>query len=172
MVSSTSLSVPFLLVLLLCKMTPSFAITASEITAICSSSRNPSFCLDFLKSDPRFASADLAGAAQIAIDVGHTEATDTLNFVQSLVQKTTDPKLQEIFKSCSSNYEEAVGVFEDAKQYLSSKDYSGAGFAVSAALDHAITCNDDSQGTDPSLPQRNENLKSLCSLILGITNRL
>ncbi|KAJ4832940.1 hypothetical protein Tsubulata_036700 [Turnera subulata] len=111
MVSSTSFLVPFLLVSLLCMMTPSFAITESEIKDICANSMDPSFCSDFMKSDRRLASADLEGVAQISIDTGHSKATDNLNFVKSLAQKTTDHKLQDIYKSCATNYEDAVASY-------------------------------------------------------------
>ncbi|KAJ4843896.1 hypothetical protein Tsubulata_025947 [Turnera subulata] len=171
MVSPASFLVPFLLFLSLC-ITPSIAISEAEKNDICSNSMNPRFCGDFMKAEQRVASADFAGVAKIGVEVAHSRAKDTLNFLKSLIQKTTDPKVQEVYKSCSSNYEEAVSVFEEAKKYLSSKNYGGATTTVSAAMDHADSCKDDAQGTDPSLPERNENLKSLCSIILVVTDRL
>ncbi|KAJ4831806.1 hypothetical protein Tsubulata_031251 [Turnera subulata] len=83
----------------------------SEIKDICANSMDPGFCSDFMKSDRRLASADLEGVAQISIDTGHSKATDNLNFVKSLAQKTTDHKLQDIYKSCATNYEDAVASY-------------------------------------------------------------
>ncbi|KAJ4843895.1 hypothetical protein Tsubulata_025946 [Turnera subulata] len=171
--SSASFLVPFLLVLLSSIIAPSLAIPASDINNLCSGSRDATFCLSFLKSDPRFASAaDLAGVAQVAVEIGSAKATDTLNFVKEMAKKSTERRPREIYLTCSENYDNAVSSFADAKAYMSSKDFAGAGYAVSAVLDDADTCNEETEGADPSLPQRNQNVESICSLILYINTKL
>lgn len=179
---SSCFSLVSLLLVLLLLITPSFAglslmVTKQEINDICSKTSNPSFCSQVLNSDPRVATADLPGLAQISIDIGHAKALDTFKYIKSLLKQVLpqDPSLHERYLSCSENYDEAIDNFEMAEGAVSARSYAGAKSAISGALTQADTCNDDLQGSppDPSqLHQRNQNILNLCNIIFAILDRL
>ncbi|KAK2980659.1 hypothetical protein RJ640_011467 [Escallonia rubra] len=145
------------------------------IGEVCSKTRNPSFCVQALKSDPPSGGADLRGLGQISIDLAQASATATSSLIDSLIKQTNDPKLRERYKSCSENYSDSIGDLGEAKGFLNSGDYGSVNIRASAALDGADTCDGGFAGppAEPAeLKQANQKLEDLCSIILVISNRL
>ncbi|KAL6325911.1 hypothetical protein AAG906_038402 [Vitis piasezkii] len=154
---------------------PSVKIANNELTEICSTTQDPSFCVQALKSDPRTANADLKGLAQISIDLAKASATKTTTLITSLVEKANDPKLKGRYETCAENYDDSISSLDDCTQSVSSRDYVSLNFQASAAMDGPVTCLDSFEGPpkDPSeLPTKSEDLIHLCSIILAISKRL
>ncbi|KAK3042224.1 hypothetical protein RJ639_001344 [Escallonia herrerae] len=102
------------------------------IGEVWSKTRNPSFCVQALKSDPRSGSADFHGLGQISIDLEQASATATSGLIDLLIKQTNDPKLRERYKSCSENYSDAIGDLGEAKGFLNSSDYGSVNIRASA----------------------------------------
>lgn len=150
-------------------------IASNELNEICSTTQDPSFCVQALNSDPRTANADLKGLAQISIDLAKSSATKTTTLITSLVEKTSDPKLKGRYQTCAENYDNSISSLDDCTKSMSSGDYSSLNFQASAAMDGPMTCLDSFEGPpkDPSeLPSKCEDLEHLCSIILAISKRL
>ncbi|XP_059630022.1 pectinesterase inhibitor-like [Cornus florida] len=153
----------------------SLAASNKLINSICSSTHNPSLCVQSLKSDPRTASADLKGLGGISIDIAQSNAKSTYNMILSLIKRTTDPKLKGRYDTCRENYDDSISDLDESRQLLKSGDYAGLNIHASAALDGGETCNDNFEGppAEPAqLKQANQRLEDLCSIILVISNRL
>ncbi|XP_059630023.1 pectinesterase inhibitor-like [Cornus florida] len=170
---SSSLLLPIFLSFLFINHT--HAATNELITSICSSTTNPSLCVQSLKSDPRTASADLKGLGAISIDIAQSNAKSTLNMIVSLVKQTTDPKLKGRYDTCRENYDDSVSDFDECRKFLKSGDYASLNTYASSALDGPDTCNDGFEGPPaepPQLQAANKKLEGLCSIVLAISNRL
>ena len=116
---------------------------ADLINDVCSGSKNPQFCINSLRSDPRSGSADLKGLGQIAIDLTTRSTKSTKSLVDSLKQHATDTRLKGIYDSCSENYGYSIYDLGEAASLLKSGDYLGVNLRASAALDDADTCDDN-----------------------------
>ncbi|XP_010543937.1 PREDICTED: pectinesterase inhibitor 1-like [Tarenaya hassleriana] len=152
----------------------SYAITAADINAICGKTLNPSFCLKFLKSNPKILAAGLPAVAKITIDSAQTSASKTFKRIQSIVQKTTDPKSKQAYTSCLDNYESVVDTLDEAKEHLAAGDPVSVNVKVSAAMDGPDSCLDDLKNVkaDPSVVKSSEYIGSVCGITLVIANML
>lgn len=167
MMRITSFSVAIFL-LSLCIGIGSF-VSADLVGDICAKSRNPSFCLDFFKSDH---SATLVNLGIKSIDRARSSAGDTKKLIDSLVKGTTDPSLKSKYRSCSDNYDDAVSNLDDARKSLN--DPSTLNIKVSAAMTDVDTCEDGIGKTavNPKLKDGNDFLTNVCSVALVISNLL
>lgn len=151
---------------------PSAKVTDDMVKNICSRTPNSSFCLDVLESDLRVPES-LLGLAQFTIDLAHTNATETMKLIQSLIKQTKNPQLKQRYTLCSQNYDIAIGDLDQAKTDLSSRDYGGANVETTGVLNEIRDCEGRFEGApaDPSrLPKRNKDLENICSIILVISN--
>ncbi|XP_031257675.1 pectinesterase inhibitor-like [Pistacia vera] len=149
-------------------------VTKGVINDICSKTQNLTFCLGVLNQAPGASTADLPGLAKITIDLATSNATETLQIIQSLVPKTTNTKLKEGYATCSEHYDNAIGDLGDARQHLKTGDPMGVNLSASASMDEAGDCNDELKGlpADPSVLKGNQDLNNICSIILVIANRI
>ncbi|XP_057476688.1 pectinesterase inhibitor [Actinidia eriantha] len=175
---SSSLFVSLLLVILFISPSsqrPSVKAENHLISEICPKTRNPSLCLQALKSDPRSASKDLKGLGQFSIDIAEVFAKQTSKIIASLTNQATDPKLKGRYETCSENYSDAIDSLGQANQFLKSGDYNSLNIYASAAFDGAVTCEDSFEGP-PDIPtqlhQADLKLEDLCDIILVISNLL
>nr|XP_027082311.1 LOW QUALITY PROTEIN: pectinesterase inhibitor-like [Coffea arabica] len=148
---------------------------ADLISDVCTASKNPQFCANSLRSDPRSRRADLKGLGQIAIDLATKSAKSTKTLVDSLKQNATDTRLKGIYDSCSENYGDSIDDLGEATSLLKSGDYLGVNLRASAALDDADTCDDnfkDAKLGTTNLADASQNVQNLCDIILVIANRL
>ncbi|XP_010533126.1 PREDICTED: pectinesterase inhibitor 1-like [Tarenaya hassleriana] len=152
----------------------SYAITALDGNAICGKTLNPSFCLKFMKSNPKISSADLPAVAKITIDSAQETASKTFKKIQSIAQKTTDPKSKEAYSSCLDYYGSVVGNFDKAKKYLAAGDPVSANIMVSAAMDGPDSCIYELKNVkaDPSVVKNSEYIVNVCGITLVIVNML
>ncbi|KAK1592387.1 hypothetical protein Q3G72_024032 [Acer saccharum] len=153
-------------------ITPSNA-SSKIINDICAKALFPS-CMEFLKSTPGAAAADLKGLGKITLDLAHSSASKTLDQINSLIPKTTDPKLKKIYKSCSEQYDNVIGDLKEAETDFNQGDYSGMNLQASAAMTGAEECSDETAelAIDPSVKKGNLDINHICSIILVISNSL
>ncbi|CAL1355533.1 unnamed protein product [Linum trigynum] len=153
-----------------CVASVSIRLAGPEITAICDKSVDRQFCLNFLQSTPGISTADLKGAGLIVLDSARAEASSTESYVKALLGKATDPKQKEAYKTCLSNYDDAVDDIEAAKASLSGGDYNGANIQASGAQENADTCDEGVKGSD--LSKKNQHLFKVLDIVLIIANKL
>lgn len=145
---------------------PSTMIVSNELNGICSTTQDPSFCIQVLNSNPRTANANLKGLTQISIDLAKSNATKTTTLITSLMEKDNDPKLKGSYQTCAKNYDSSISSLDDCTKSMSSGAYSSLNLQASAAMDGPITCLDSFEGPlkDLSeLPNKCEDLEHLCS---------
>ncbi|XP_027095961.1 pectinesterase inhibitor-like [Coffea arabica] len=176
---SRSHSPSLLALFLICLSILSNLFTSAEadlIGDVCSGSKNPQFCINSLRSDPRSGSADLKVLGQIAIDLSTNSTKSTKALVDSLKQKASDARLKAIYDSCLDNYGDSIDDLADATTKLGSGDYQGVALTASAALDGPDTCDDnftDAKLTEPpNLAEASQNVQTLIEVVLVIANRL
>ncbi|KAK1592315.1 hypothetical protein Q3G72_022967 [Acer saccharum] len=176
-------SIVLVLLFMIMHMTPSFArlhvnkVSTKEnqlINDICSKTTNPSNCLRLLKSISGTGTADLKGIAKIILDLAHSNATKTLDLVNSLIPKTNDFRLKEGYLTCFEVYDNAIDEINEAESDFIQGDYSSMNIQASAAMTEAVTCDDETQGLpiDPSVRKGNQDLLDLCKIILVVANLL
>lgn len=102
------------------------------LNAVCSATQNSLFCLKALKSDPRSATADICGLAEIAIDMAHVTALRTSKVIGSRARKEKNPQLKKWYALCAISYDNAIGYAEAAKGSLRSQDYQSLSIQASA----------------------------------------
>ncbi|KAK2647226.1 hypothetical protein Ddye_022421 [Dipteronia dyeriana] len=176
-------SIVIVLLFMIMHMTPSFArlhmnkVSNKEnqvINDICSKTTNPSNCLRLLKSISGTSTADLKGIAKIVLDLARSNATKTLDLINTLIPKTHDFRLKEGYRTCSEVYDNATDEINNAKSDFIQGDYSGMNEQASGAMTEAVTCDNETQGLpiDPSVRKGNQDLQNLCEIILVIANLL
>jgi pectinesterase inhibitor-like protein len=175
MAPPSSLFISLLLAILLC-ICPTNArpvkITESVLNSICSKTEDPAFCMQALKSDPRTATADLQGLAQVAIDLANATASGAYPLIQTQLNQTKDPALKQLYTECLDSYEETIDEIEYASEKLSSKDYIAVNQAASACMTDATECQDATTTEAFSLPQETKKLSQLCKITFLISVRL
>ena len=163
-----------LAILLICPTSARLSVKADEgvLHDICSSHRDPPFCLKALKSDPRTITIDLVGLTNISIHLADVAANKTFAFIGSLVNKTSDPKLKPQYESCHQFYESLVGDIENAKDAWKGGDY----FTVVVAADSCLTstgdCRDEITTNASPLLRENKEVSYYCETLLLVSKCL
>ncbi|KAK3029623.1 hypothetical protein RJ639_037940 [Escallonia herrerae] len=109
------------------------------IAKSCEQTEYPDTCVSDLRADPRSSNADVAGLAQIMLDLSVAKAKDILSRIRQLSTGTTDPVLKQYLDGCITQYNSAVPKFlSDAIADLQAKNYpfarTNAGYADTGAL--------------------------------------
>ncbi|XP_057423673.1 pectinesterase inhibitor 1-like [Lotus japonicus] len=147
---------------------------------LCKQTKNPSFCLGLLNSNP--GGKDLVSLGQYTIDVVRANATNTITLLKSLVAKSgRDPKANAHYKKCLEHFESDEGVLgdiQDTQEALKSGDYLGVNVHASALLDEVDDCiSGESPGESPFpdrslLPKYGGVMQQITSIILVISKYL
>ncbi|CAH9114949.1 unnamed protein product [Cuscuta epithymum] len=151
-------------------------VNADLIDTVCAKTQHSSICQKALRSDPRSKNADLKGLGFISIDVTTSKAKSGKTLVQSLLDKSTDPKEKSALSSCLENYGDSIDMLGECSDALKNGDYTGMNVKASAALDDIGTCDDgfkDLGKPEPAqLKDASFNAQSDCEIILVISNLL
>ncbi|XP_052210785.1 pectinesterase inhibitor-like [Diospyros lotus] len=140
--------------------------TEAYLKRICSKTIDPSFCTQALKSDPRSATADLRGLAEIAVRLSEASAEKTLKLARSLAKSAASPELKERYASCAKIYDRIVGYVEGAGEALRSEDYQSMSIETSEAMSLVFNCGEEIESSDRSpLPQMNQEMNDLASIV-------
>ena len=177
--SASCLFISLLLAITLSCISPAQSIGQDVLNDICSKSKDSSFCLKSLNSDPQTATTDLLGLAGISIKLAKTTVDATDKFVKSQVGLVTDLTLKKQYTQCVESYDDANDKIDYANERLKAGDYGGVGVATSACLDDVSDCEDPPQvavnvaaASTISLSEQNKESYELCQIALIISNRL
>ncbi|EOA38720.1 hypothetical protein CARUB_v10010831mg [Capsella rubella] len=100
-------------------------VTESEISNICShKGTNASFCVEFLRSSTEVATLDHSSLTNFLINYNFQKTSVMLTQFQSLINSTSDRSSKGSYEACSEIFDLAIGRFDSALKYLSTKDYN------------------------------------------------
>ncbi|KAM3733265.1 hypothetical protein ACB098_11G122300 [Castanea mollissima] len=161
-----------LAILWICPTYGRLNVKASEnvLKEICSSHKDPPFCLQALQSDPHTPFVDLVGLTNISIHLVDVVANKTLALIRSLI-KTADPELKKHLDDCLKMYDATISETEDAKTALKAHEYETVNVASDSCMTNAETCIDTTTGAPP-LQQKNKNMRYFCETLVVVSNHL
>ncbi|KAJ1412953.1 Pectinesterase inhibitor domain [Sesbania bispinosa] len=96
---------------------------------------------------------------------------------QLLDPAASDSTLRRVLKECADKYSYASQALQDAAQDLANEAYDYASMHIIAASDYPNVCHNLFKGNPglvypPELARREEGLKHICDVALGIINNL
>ncbi|CAN8259029.1 unnamed protein product [Cochlearia groenlandica] len=146
----------------------------ADIKAICMKARNPSFCTNFMKSNPTATSANIPTLAKITFAAAQASATTSLTKIQALAKTETNPSLKKSYTSCVEQFGNAISNLNEGKQNLASGDGAGLNIKVSAAMEDSTTCQDGlaSVKADPTVVTNSGDFQNICGIVLVISNMM
>ncbi|KAL0346799.1 UNVERIFIED_CONTAM: hypothetical protein Scaly_1695900 [Sesamum calycinum] len=115
-------------------------LTDTEIRHLCSKTNNSGGCYKLLKSDPRTANVDARGLAEVSTDLASKKANIIHSLINSLVNATHDSQLKNIYKSCSSNYNDVIRDLKAIKNYIKSGAFKNIHVQVKDAYEEVKQC--------------------------------
>ncbi|KAJ4715287.1 putative Pectinesterase inhibitor [Melia azedarach] len=148
------------------------------IQKTCKNTKHYDLCVSSLKSNPTSTNVDTKGLAIIMIGVGLANATSTSSFLTSqLLTATNETVLKKLLKDCADKYTYAANSLQASAQDLGMENYDYAYMHISAASDYPNACRNAfrrSPGVDypPELARREDGLKQICDVVLGIVDYL
>ncbi|XP_057434205.1 uncharacterized protein LOC130726898 [Lotus japonicus] len=154
----------FVTIILLVSIPFSQSQPSALIDQICKKTPYYDLCSSTLKSSTLSPNADLKEAAQVMVNDILAKASDTLNFIQGLVQSTKDPILQRKLGVCAEEYVPIVKYTlpQAAAAIMNKKDFKFASYSVSKALkDLSTSCDKNFGSAQSQLGDRNSNVEKL-----------
>ncbi|KAK4440308.1 hypothetical protein Salat_0365700 [Sesamum alatum] len=115
-------------------------LTDTEIKHLCSKTNNLGDCYKLLKSDPHTANVDARGLVEVSVDLASNKANKTHSLINSFVNTTHDSRLKNIYKLCSSNYNDIIRDLKGIKNYLHSGAYKNIHVQVKDASEEIKQC--------------------------------
>ncbi|KAF8404378.1 hypothetical protein HHK36_009261 [Tetracentron sinense] len=144
----------------------------------CKSTKYYDLCISSLKSDPTSLKADTRGLATIMVGIGMVNATGTYSYLSSqLLSTANDTLMKKVLKECADKYLFAKEAFQASLHELSSEHFDYAYMHVTAAADYPNACQHGFKRYPglvylSELARREEELKHLCDVALGIIDLL
>lgn len=130
-------------------------------------------CVSSLQSSSQSSNADVKGLASIMGNVTLSNATNTLNYIHELINKTTDPELERPLTYCAEVYSPVVNyILPQAMEALENGHYGFAKYGISDAGDEAHACEKKTSGLKLPLNERNKLTQNLCDVAVAIINTL
>ncbi|KAJ4846833.1 hypothetical protein Tsubulata_004630 [Turnera subulata] len=134
------------------------------------------FCVASLEANPRSKKADLEELLNITLHLTISNATNIASSIKQLLDgKNFDPYTRGALKDCLELYLDADSSLHDAICDFKSKDYFKANLDASAAMDSAITCEDDfkeKKGVVSPLTRENDTFFQLTAMVLAFLKML
>ncbi|KAK4415598.1 hypothetical protein Salat_2667200 [Sesamum alatum] len=124
-------------------------LTDVEIKQLCSKTNYLEGCYKLLKSDPRTGNVDARGLAEVSVALASKKANKIHSLLNSLVSATHNSRLRNIYKLCSSNYNDVVRDLKVIKNYLHSSAYKNIPVQVKDAAEEIKQCK-KAFGVEPS----------------------
>lgn len=168
------------LFLLLLAFQPSFYIAgeADLIQKTCKNTKYYDLCVSSLESDPTSPNADTKGLAVIMVGIGTANATATSSYLSSqFLSATNDGIMKKVLKECAYKYSYANDSLRASLQDLAAESYDYAYLHITAAADYPNACHNAFKrykglAYPPELARREDGLKHICDVVLGIVNLL
>ncbi|KAK4382578.1 hypothetical protein Sango_2857300 [Sesamum angolense] len=143
-------------------------LTDTDIKHLCSKTNNLESCYKLLKSDPRTTNVDARGLAEVSVDLASKKANKIHSLINSFVNKSHDSRLKNIYKSCSSNYNDAIHDLNVIKNYLKSGAFKNIPVQVKDASDEIKQCKKVFGGATSDgahIKKRNQEVEFLISIV-------
>ncbi|KAL6227982.1 PREDICTED: cell wall / vacuolar inhibitor of fructosidase 2 [Fragaria vesca subsp. vesca] len=174
--SSTTTSATFSLVMLFLLLQHDHFATAdtSLIQKTCKATKYYALCMSSLKSNPTSLTADGKGLAAIIVGIATANATATSSYLSSQVlSSANDANAKKVLKECADKYGYAGEALQGSLQDLAAESYDYAYMHITAAADYPNACHNAFRRFPalvypPELARREEALKRICSVVLGI----
>ncbi|XP_018717865.2 cell wall / vacuolar inhibitor of fructosidase 2-like [Eucalyptus grandis] len=150
------------------------------IQKVCRATKYYGLCLSTLKSDPSSSRADPRGLASISLAAALANATSASSFLSSLALGAScggscgDPALSRLLLDCADKYGLAGDALRASALDVAAEAYDYAYVHAMAAEDYPSACRDafrrSPAGTayPPELARREDGLKRICDVVLGI----
>ncbi|XP_027918475.1 cell wall / vacuolar inhibitor of fructosidase 2-like [Vigna unguiculata] len=171
----------FFFLLLLAHLQPE-ALVKGDVTLIRKTCKNTNYfdlCFSSLRSDPSSSDADPKGLAMIMVGIGMANATSTSLYLSSQTQLlgTANDSTKRVVKECAEKYSYATNALQACAQDLANGAYDYASMHIAAASDYPNVCHNmfkRYQGLvyPPELARREDGLKRICDVALGIVQNL
>ncbi|CAI9108953.1 OLC1v1008673C1 [Oldenlandia corymbosa var. corymbosa] len=155
----------------------------SLIERTCKASNYYDLCINSLKSNLNSSlNADTKGLAIIMVKVGVANATSTNAYLSTQFLTTVngnDTQMKKLINDCAKRYSYAIDALQASLQDLNADLYDYAYMHVMAAEDYPNVCRNNfrrsSKGSlayPPELAAREDALKHICEVVLGIIDSL
>ncbi|XP_015867819.2 cell wall / vacuolar inhibitor of fructosidase 1 [Ziziphus jujuba] len=128
-----------------------FPMDEKFIESTCKQTPNYDLCVSSLKSDPKSSTADVPGLALILVNKIKSQATKTLNHINSLLKRSPGAGKRRALDSCYSKYDAILkGDVPEAIEALTKGDYKFAEDGANDAANEANSCERGfSSGSSP-----------------------
>ncbi|KAB2617529.1 hypothetical protein D8674_013398 [Pyrus ussuriensis x Pyrus communis] len=159
------------------RQNPNFLIQADStlIQNTCKNTKYYGLCVSSLKSVPTSINADTKGLAVIMVGIGTANATATSSYLSSqlISSSINDTNLKKVLKECADKYGYVGDALQASVQDLGSESYDYAYMHITAAADNPNACHNAFKrypglAYPPELARREEGLKHICDVALGI----
>ncbi|XP_022977401.1 cell wall / vacuolar inhibitor of fructosidase 2-like [Cucurbita maxima] len=176
-----------LVMLFLFLVTPTTFVAADQtlIQKTCRSTLYYALCMSSLKSDPTSLTADTKGLAAIMVSIGAANATATSTYLSSQLptsgannhNNNNNKNRTKLIRQCSEKYAFAAEALRASLKDLADETYDYAYMHVAAAADYANVCRNGFKvfptvAYPATLRRREEGLKRICRVVLGILDLL
>ncbi|XLS99235.1 hypothetical protein HN51_041970 [Arachis hypogaea] len=160
-----------------------------KVEDICKQTKIFAYCSNLLNSIPGGAArADVDSLAHYTIEVLRSKLKNTVNLLNSLIAKATDPKAKELYNFCLKEFtaqDGALAEIDPMQQSLKAKDYNSVSFHLNDVVadnDECMSHGQDQSSTsshhfttddfkDPSpLPQFTDDIFKVLQIITVISN--
>ncbi|RYR55169.1 hypothetical protein Ahy_A06g030415 [Arachis hypogaea] len=154
-----------------------------KVEEICNQTKIVAYCSNLLNSIPGGAArADVDSLAHYTIEVLRSKLKNTVNLLNSLIAKATDPKAKELYNFCLKEFtgqDGALAEIDPMQKSLKAKDYNDVSFHLNdlvADNDECMSYGQDQSSTsshhfttdfkDPSpLPQFTDDIFKFSSIV-------
>ncbi|XP_030495988.2 cell wall / vacuolar inhibitor of fructosidase 2 [Cannabis sativa] len=150
-----------------------------SIDKTCKTTKYYDLCVSSLKSDPTSKNKDVKGLATIMIGIGMANSTATSSYLSSQLLSAygNDVAMKKVLKECADKYGFAADALQSSAQDLVAENFDYAYLHVTAAEDYPNACRNAFRrfpglAYPPELARREEGLKRICDVVLGIIDNL
>ncbi|CAK8531539.1 unnamed protein product [Lathyrus sativus] len=144
------------------------------IDQICKKTPFYDLCTSILNSTPQTPKPDLKTVALVMVNNILSNATDTLNFIEALIKKTSDREMEQALAFCAESYIPVVKyTLPQAADAITQNRFGFAGYCVSDAVKEVNSCNKKFSGLLLSpLGDRNGIVQKLVDVASAIIKQL
>ncbi|KAK1272357.1 hypothetical protein QJS04_geneDACA020610 [Acorus gramineus] len=100
------------------------------------------FCVDVLRSDPKTNKSSLHDLSLVPLRLAISKATSTVSLLQTLLRKSSDPRVRGHLTNCLHQYSEMVTELIYSVEDIHSGDYFDADLKLRDALNSPGRCED------------------------------
>ncbi|XP_010505154.1 PREDICTED: pectinesterase inhibitor-like [Camelina sativa] len=156
-------------------LSPSDKVTNESLNQLCSKPGiNRPFCIFWL-ADPKTFTLDLNGLLGLVIEKTRFQGNTNLALIKSEASFTTDPPLKIPYGTCTTYYEPAIKLIEEAIGFASSKNYQLTSLVAAKAFKSITVCDAALAGRHNVpiyVPQHNLDFERMCNIVRVLSDVL